>query len=180
MAWKQQFVLPDGRVIALQDLSRKDSPRELAGFINSFLKEKAYLRINRKITIQEEEEWIRSRLKGMKKGKVIHIHLKCGGRLVGIIDAERGEYKHHDNVCLGITILPPFRSKGLGEFALRELIARVKSEMRPKNIYLTVYTDNRTAIRLYKKLGFARHHVLKGWIDHFGRYLDEEFYILRR
>ncbi|HIH05460.1 TPA: GNAT family N-acetyltransferase [Candidatus Woesearchaeota archaeon] len=180
MAWKKQLALPDGKVVALRDLSRKDSPKELADFINSFLKEKAYLRINRKISVAEEKAWIRSRLKGMKKGNIIHLHLECKGKLVGVVDAERGEYKHHGNVFLGITILPPFRSKGLGEFALRELIARAKSEMKPKNIYLTVYTDNKKAIRLYRKLGFVRHHVLKNWINHYGRYLDEEFYILKR
>ena len=114
MAWKKQLALPDGKVVALRDLSRKDSPKELADFINSFLKEKAYLRINRKISVAEEKAWIRSRLKGMKKGNIIHLHLECKGKLVGVVDAERGEYKHHGNVFLGITILPPFRSKPYG------------------------------------------------------------------
>jgi len=178
MPWRKTFTAKDGRVVILRDQSRRDTPRKLMEFINSFVEEKAYLLADKKYTLKEEKEWVKSCMRQMRKKESIDLIMEHDGRIIGKVDARRDRQKLRGNVLLGIAIKPEFRGEGLGYFAMKELIYRVKKEMKPANIYLTVISANNTAKRLYRKLGFKKHHTLKNWVNHYGAYLDEDFMIL--
>ena len=47
-----------------------------------------------------------------------------------------------------------FQGRGYGRAALALLLARLHREYRRKNVYLSVYSDNRPAIALYRSAGF--------------------------
>ena len=180
MAWKKHFKTKDGKIIILRDLNKKDSPRKLMNFINSFVDEKAFLLVDKKWSLAEERKWISSTLEEMKKGQTLLLVVEDKGKIIGTISAERQKFKLRNNVLLGIAIKREYRNQGLGYIAMKEVIKRVRKEMKPKNIYLTVISQNKLAKKLYEKLGFRHHHILKNWVNHYGKYYDEEFMILEK
>jgi len=51
-----------------------------------------------------------------------------------------------DNIVLGIALLPEYRWKGLGEFALRHLLRTARQRLKGRNIYLKVFASNKRVI----------------------------------
>jgi len=179
MAWKKEYTTKNGKTVVLRDLNNKDSIKKTRNFINSFVVEKAYLLYDKKITYKEQKAWFLNQLKQIKNKAGYYIVIEHDKKMIGSVVANRQLYKLKDNILLGIAITPNFRGLGLGYFSLKALIDRVKKEMKPKNIYLSVYSKNYTAKKLYKKLGFKFHHRLKNWVNHYGKFMDEEFYIYK-
>ncbi len=158
MAWKKEYTTKNGKTVVLRDLNNKDSIKKTRNFINSFVVEKAYLLYDKKITYKEQKAWFLNQLKQIKNKAGYYIVIEHDKKMIGSVVANR---------------------LGLGYFSLKALIDRVKKEMKPKNIYLSVYSKNYTAKKLYKKLGFKFHHRLKNWVNHYGKFMDEEFYIYK-
>ncbi|OIO22903.1 hypothetical protein AUJ65_04885 [Candidatus Micrarchaeota archaeon CG1_02_51_15] len=163
-----------------RDLSPKDSVSELRSFIAVFVKENAFLLMDKVPSMKKEREWFKNQLEKIKQGKAIDVIAQSNGKIIGKAEAKRGEMKNSDNVSLGIAILPEFRGAGLGRILLRELIARVKKEFKPKNIWLSVVAPNKRACVLYKRLGFEENARLPNWFKHKGTYSDEIRLILKR
>lgn len=178
MPFKKTLVLDNGEIIVTRDLGSKDTAKKLKDYINAFVDEKAFLLMDKKVTLKEQKGWLKSKRKEIKKHEAIYSVIEHKGRMIGSVSAERKPYKLRNNISLGIALNPAYRGKGIGFFAMRELIKRVQKEMEPKNIFLTVYAKNAHAENLYKKLGFVHQFTRKDWINHYGEYLDEKFLIL--
>src|SRR3989338_732170 len=178
MAWKKEFIAEDGRKIILRDLNKRDTARKLMNYINTFVDEKTYLLMDKKATLADQKKWLNHTWEKISKKTGYYLVMEDSGRMVGSVSAERQLYKLRGNVLLGITIKRQYRGVGLGYFAMSELIKRVRKEMKPRNIYLTLYSGNKAAHKLYSKLGFKYHHTLKNWVNHYGKYLEEDFLIL--
>ncbi len=172
MAALKKVELKDGRIASISFLSPGDSAEELRAYINSFVRENAYLLKDRKATLKEEREWKKKELAGMKKGERYVLIARVGGKLAGTSGAFRGRLKERNNVALGLAIAKPYRGIGLGESLLRLNIAVAKKRFRPKNIYLSVFAPNRPARSLYRKLGFKEFAVFPKWLLHGGKYVD--------
>jgi len=66
--------------------------------------------------------------------------------IVGILNADREAYKMRNNIVIGIALLPEYRGRGLGEFALRLLLRTARQKLKGRNIYLRVFANNKRAI----------------------------------
>jgi RimJ/RimL family protein N-acetyltransferase len=98
--------------------------------------------------------------------------------IIGSASAEREPLKLRNNINIGVSVARSERNKGLGTVILKETIARVKKEMRPKNIFLSVFANHHAAKKIYKKLGFKTYFVLPNWANHYGKYHNLEFMLL--
>lgn len=47
-----------------------------------------------------------------------------------------------------------YQGRGYGKAAIAALLEQIQREYRRKKVYLSVYEDNQSAIRLYRQLGF--------------------------
>jgi RimJ/RimL family protein N-acetyltransferase len=177
--YRAYFRMKDGRTVAIRDLSQKDSPKELADYINELVDENTFIIKDTKVSVKEEVKWLREKLKSAKSGRSISL-VAYDKKIVGIVNADRQTMKQKGNVVLGIALRKEYRGHGLGEFIFRLLIERVKKEMKPKNIFLYVFGRNTRAKSLYIKLGFRKIGVLPNWVLHKGRYMDEEMMILKQ
>ena len=180
MVWKKYFKTKDEKEIVLRNLSRKDSVKNLMNYINSMINERVYFALDKKKTYKEEKAWKKDSLKDIKKGNAINLILEHKGRIIGDLIAHRQREKFRNNIVLGVGMLPRYRNQGIGYFAMKELIERAKKEMKPKNICLTLFSPNKPAKKLYAKLGFVHHHTLEKWSKHKGKFIDEEFLILKK
>lgn len=72
---------------------------------------------------------------------------------------------------LGMGLLPEYRGKGIGADLLKKCLMHAKSRGL-EIVQLDVYTSNKGAIHLYKKLGFSIEGIRKRARKHKGKYND--------
>ena len=125
-------------------------------FINSLVEEEAKLLMNKKATIEEEREFLKTMLKGVKNKKRIYLIAERDDKVVGSASVELDRWRRNHIGKLGITIINGYRGMGLGKHLMSEVIRLAKKELNPspKIIQLDVYANNKPAINLYKKMGF--------------------------
>jgi len=76
---------------------------------------------------------------------------------------------------ISIAVLPEYRRRGIASTLLRKAMTILKEEYGCDEIFLEVRVTNSQAIALYKKLGFDKIDVLKGY------YVDgEDAYVMAR
>lgn len=76
------------------------------------------------------------------------------GRVVGQAGLLRYKGRRSHAAGLGIVVHDDFHGRGVGSALLAALIDAADKWLNITRIELTVYTDNASAIRLYKKFGF--------------------------
>ena len=81
---------------------------------------------------------------------------KQSGRFIGNIDFDNIT---SDNAEIGIIINEEFQNNYYGWEALKRFIEYGFNDLKLKEIYLGVYSNNDRAIHLYKKLGFITYKV---------------------
>jgi len=175
MGMPKTVKLRTGEELKLAMLTGREDPRELQMFINSFVAGRDYLLMDKKVTLKEEKEWLKSTSKAVKSGKQIYLRAIHDGKMVASCTAVKGRYKEKGNVLLGIAVKNAFRGKGLGRVMLSEVIKRAKKKWRPHNIYLSYMKGNKRAKMLYESMGFKEFAVFPKWYDHYGKKLDGVF-----
>lgn len=101
--------------------------------------------------------------------------------LVGIVTFVREnslKTAHKGNVY-GMFVAPETRGQGLGKSLMLELIKKAKNCNGLEQIKLTVVSENGTAKKLYKSLGFEVYGVERNALKFNGQYFDEELMVLR-
>jgi RimJ/RimL family protein N-acetyltransferase len=146
--------------------------------MNSLVTEKAYITVQEKQTIKTESDYFKTLFKEKKKKQRVDLFIDIdgevyGGATVSLID--NGARKHVGEV--GILLRKEARGKGLGEKLLRKIMEKAVKELKVKIITLYVFTDNKIAINLYKKVGFKKIGTIKNGIGYYGRLLDNNIMI---
>lgn len=102
------------------------------------------------------------------------------GSLVGIVTfmREHSLKTNHKGNVFGMYVVPEARGKGIGKSLLVELIKRAKNCNGVEQIHLTVVSDNISAKKLYKSLGFEVYGVEKNALKFNGQYFDEDLMAL--
>lgn len=176
----KKVILKDGRVAEIRFLAAGDSVRGLQMFINALVDEDAKIAYDVKPTRGAEIAWKRQQLEAFRKREGYLIVAIVSGRLAGNTGAHRDRGRGRDNACLGLSVARDFRGAGLGEALLRANIEVARGFLKPRNIYLSVFANNRPAKSLYRKLGFRKFASFPRWMRHKGGYVDHEFMVLRR
>ena len=128
--------------------------KHIAGFraaVDSVAREKRYLAMLRGFPLKMTREFVRASIKTRNPFFVA----LAGSRVIGWCDIQRSP-RHsmaHSGV-LGIGIVDGFRSQGLGAALMRAALLRAR-KVGLTRVELTVREDNRRAMGLYKKAGFA-------------------------
>lgn len=105
-------------------------------------------------------------------------------RIVGITGFKRGQgmkFKHKGTIW-GVYVTPEYRGQGVAKELLQNVLKRGEEIEGLKQINLSVITINKSAVGLYKKLGFETYGFEKNALEYNGRGYDEEFmtYILSK
>jgi len=164
--------------LVIRKLKRNEKVKDLLEYINELVEEDTYIRMNKTLTYSEEKEWLKERIRSIKKGNSITIVAELDGKIIGIASAIRGIGRERENVEIAISVKKEYRGKGFGKNLLNEIIVRGKRKLKPKNIYLEVYAPNKIATSLYKKLGFKTVAKLKSWGKYKNKYIDRILMVL--
>ena len=152
---------------------KKIGAKAFMDFINPFVDEKAYLSIQKKVTLKQENEWLAKKAEEIDKGEQLEVLLLVDGKIAGNCDAKKGmlsNQKH--NVTFGLAVSRKWRGYGFGEMLLRRGIAIAKKKFKPHRMWIEHDSENKIAARLYEKVGFVEVARLRHYTMHFGRYTD--------
>ncbi len=113
----------------------------------------------------------RSWLESSAEGKVHLVALRAG-TLVGSANLTSFPGRRRHAGLIGMGVHDAHVGQGIGSLLLGALLDTADRWLDLKRIELTVYSDNRPAIRLYERFGFEREGYLKGFAFRDGAYAD--------
>jgi ribosomal protein S18 acetylase RimI-like enzyme len=96
-----------------------------------------------------EQRW-RARLEGV----ALNLVLTCDGEAVGMVSATAPDGDRPAEL-ISMWVAPTGRGRGVGDEAVRQVLAWVRGNFPATDIVLSVKTDNDYAIRLYERHGFV-------------------------
>ncbi|WP_249316579.1 GNAT family protein [Bacillus sp. FJAT-50079] len=102
------------------------------------------------------------------------------GSLVGSVTfmRENSLKTSHKGNIFGMYVAPDFREQCLGKSLMVELIRRAKNCDGLEQINLTVVSENDSAKKLYKSVGFEVYGVERSALKFNGQYFDEDLMVL--
>jgi len=180
LMFRKVIRLKDGSEILLEQLTGKESAKELRDYINSFVKERVFLMFDKPISLAEEKKWLADEARANMQGKRIYLKAIADGKLVGSCTVRRGLHKERGNADIGIAMRKKWRGKGLGRIMLLEIIRLARRKWKPKNIWLSAFGMNNRARMLYESAGFRVIARLPEWINHYGKYGDKIILLLKK
>jgi len=168
--------------IRIRKISKEDlkNVKRFQDYINSLVEEKAMIKVNRRVSLNEEVEWLKEKLKSQKEHKEVNLVAEDKDKIIAIahIRLDWGRQSHVGN--FGISVRKGYRNIGLGTYLTKELIKLAKKELKPKPkiIRLSAFSTNKPAITFYKKLGFKKVAKIPKQVNFQGKLLDETIMLL--
>ncbi|MDO8436230.1 MAG: GNAT family N-acetyltransferase [bacterium] len=167
----------NGKNIKIRKLSKDDlkNVKEFQKFINSLIKENAKINLNKNLSFQEEQKFLEGQLRKIKEHKTVFLVAEDKKRIAGTSEISLGEGRQNHVGIFGITIRKGYRGIGLGTCLMENIIELAKKELkpRPKIIRLSVFSINKPASALYKKLGFLEIAKIPKVIQYGDGFIDE-------
>ncbi len=120
-------------------------------------------------TSYEEHVKYLDSLQGNQHNKVFICRSGCDN--IGVLRLKNIDYKN-GTAEIGADVHHKQRRKGLGTKIYLAAIDMCKNQMNIRKLYLHVFSFNKVAIEMYKKLGFETIVVLKEHIFKNGKYQD--------
>ena len=129
---------------------------------------------NKKLTLREELDFLKKSAKSVKEGKEVFVIAKDGGKVVANTSIKLQQWKKSHIGKFGIAIRKGYRGVGLGTYAMNEVLKLAKKELPGiKIVQLDVYTINKPAVALYKKMGFKIVATLPKQMQYKGKLVSE-------
>jgi len=167
----KRFVAKDGREVILRTPKWEDLD-DLLEYINSLVDEGADISANRNVTREEEADWLGRRLALLERDEELSLVAEIDGKVVANSEITKREgYSTHVG-GLGIGIRNGYRGLGIGTEMLKTLVSEAKL-MGIKMLTLKVFSTNKRAIYVYKKVGFKETGRIPNAIHKNGEFIDE-------
>jgi len=172
------FTLASGKKVTLRVLRWEDLD-ELLLFINSLVEEKQgdkkstlYTGFDRKVTREEEADWLAQTLVAVERETVINVGADMGGKIIANGDVTRGGYKDtHHHGHLGLTMISKYRGQGIGRRMIETLV-RESRKAGLRTLDTEFLAENETARRAYEKAGFKQAGMIPHKVFRNGEYFD--------
>ncbi len=93
-------------------------------------------------------------------------------KLVGVSGMKIGEFRTDHLADFFVFVDPDYHRQGIGKKLVKKIIGRAK-EKKLKRLEMTVFSDNKKAIKLYEKFGFKKEGVKRKSLQRNGKLYDE-------
>ncbi|MDH5688757.1 MAG: GNAT family N-acetyltransferase [Candidatus Bathyarchaeota archaeon] len=167
-----RFAAKDGREVILRT-PRWEDLDDILELINSLVDESAGIPNKRKLTKEQEADHLRSRLNLLEKGEAFELVAEVNGKVVANSGLYRKTaYSNHVGEIGFIGILKDYRNIGIGTEILETLIDQGK-KLKPKVLFLGVFSTNSVARHVYEKVGFGETGRIPKFFHKNGKYIDD-------
>ncbi len=164
--------LKNGKKVVIRQAEVRDAEK-LLKCIKTYVPQSNYipkLEQEIKLNVEQEVEWINSfRI----NDNSILLIAEYDNQILGNIDLTGNRRKMMEHTAVvGMGILQEWRNSGLGTALLSSAIEWAKLNSALELVWLQVYTENKIAINLYRKIGFKEKGIIKNFFKQEGRYFD--------
>ncbi len=125
-----------------------------------------------------EARWFGKKIAEVLEGNTVFSVAEVDGHAVGSCEVSRDgpnrETQHHG--ILGLLIRRDYRGRGVGSALLADVLRKCRGKFEA--VYLSVFSNNEVAKRLYTRHGFVKVGVLPHHIQRGSLYLDEDLMYL--
>jgi ribosomal protein S18 acetylase RimI-like enzyme len=130
--------------------------------------------------LQRPIDWFAERIRSKSNGSFT-LGAFEPDQLIGTVGFARdeGDKFIHKGDIWGMYVAPEFRRRGVGRALMLDAIARVRMIEGLEHISLGVMITQTTARKLYTALGFVTWGIEPNAVRVNGRYIDEEFMVLK-
>lgn len=151
---------------------------QLTRYINNLSKENTFITFSGEEILKQDEAKVLSKwFIDMDFGDKIVLCSFINNKLVGVANIDRNKENRRRSLhvgVFGISVAKNYRREGIGFQLAKTIIEEAKNKLKPlKIIILDVYSLNKKAINLYKKLGFIEYGCLKKGIYYKNNFIDE-------
>jgi L-amino acid N-acyltransferase YncA len=164
------FRAKDGREVVLRSIRWEDLD-DCVEFINSLVEEGAEILVGKKVSREEEADWLGKRLAQAVKGEIIDVIAEVDGKMVANSEVEKRSGLMSHVGYLGIGIKANYRGIGIGTQIMQALIEESR-QAGLKVLVLDAFATNKTAHALYRKMGFQDAGTVPKAICKNGKYID--------
>ena len=141
--------------------------------INTLVKEKKYISMQKPISRKSESDWVKKKIKELKKGDKILVLAEVDGKIVGSAEVWRWPADCNRHISeVGITF-SAYRGMGLGTRMMQILEKIARDNFKSKIMIIKYFEDNKIAEGLYKKMGFVEAGRISKAANYYGKYMAE-------
>jgi len=140
-------------------------------FINALVEEGAHISKNRKVTKEEETDWLSHHMASIERGRTISVVAEVEGKVIGNSEVGKGIEGNSHVGFLGIAVSRDYRDLGIGS-RMMEMLIRESRKAGLKLLVLDVVARNVRAHHLYPKVGFIDAGTIPRMMSIGGEYLD--------
>jgi len=122
-----------------------------------------------------EERWATMLAEGQAAGTPdVHLVAERGGEVIGSagLHAAGKALRRRHVMAMGISVVKEAQGQGVGSALMAALCDYADRWLGTLRIELTVYTDNETALKLYRKFGFEIEGTMRGYAMRDGQFVD--------
>lgn len=146
--------LKTGGILHIREAKKSDAPH-LLKWVNQVAGETDFLTFGEgefKKTKREEEKIIESHHRAKNQ---IFLIAELEGEIVSVLNVNANNKTRLRHICdFGVSVKKCHWRKGIGTLMIREMLDWAKKSKIIRKINLNVQANNKSAIQLYKKLGF--------------------------
>lgn len=152
--------LKNGQTVLLRDAVKEDAP-ELVTYLHKIGGESDFLTFGYgelSVSVNDEEALLEDSRNAQNKIMILAI---VGDKIIGNLHysgGARARIKHTGE--FGVSVLKDYWNQGLGTAMVQELIQWAKASNVIRKLNLRVRRDNKSAIRVYEKLGFVQEGLI--------------------
>jgi ribosomal protein S18 acetylase RimI-like enzyme len=152
MRFIENFELETGEEINIRYPKMSDLPK-LLNYINELIEEDSYLILNKKLSLQEERDYLKQVLKEVKGKERVFLFALFKNKIVGTCEIRKMKGRKSRVGELGISVKKEYRRKGIGKRLLKTAFSEAEN-IGINLLQLSVFSNNKAAISFYKKEGF--------------------------
>ncbi len=169
-----QGKIKDGQNVIIRYPTLNDV-ETLTNHINTLSKEKTFILFQgEQLTVDYEKKYLQSVIEKINKKQKIVLMVFIGDKLVAESSIEMKERAESHIGRFGIAVAKDFRGLGIGKLLMKVISEEAKKEIPDlKILVLGCFSNNSSALKMYKKFGFINYGVLPNGIKHKGQYIDD-------
>ncbi len=149
-----KFELDNGKEIQIKPLQEINDVFALCDFVNETRENSRFLGTDEPVDPENEADWLENRKEEIEESEYIYLAALDGDKIIGSSSVECKDGRKSHTAEAGVMIREKYRGNGLGTFMLKKAVEKARENPKMEVIYLKVFSPNKKAEHIYKKIGF--------------------------